>query len=151
MTSPRVSVHWLLNGVNEKFTGLDRFNSFQLGVAIPILPGGHKSKINASKINEKVAATNLEYEQTNLNGQRTILVQQYLKQKSAIDYYEKTALPQADLIIKNAYKAFRNGEIPYIQYQQSLATALKIRTDYVDTIYQFNQVAITIETILGIK
>lgn len=140
-----------VNGVNEKFTGLDRFNSFQLGVAIPILPGGHKSKINASKINEQIAATNLEYEQTNLNGQRTILVQQYLKQKSAIDYYEKTALPQADLIIKNADKAFRNGEIPYIQYQQSLATALKIRTDYVDVIYQFNQVAITIETILGIK
>ena len=140
-----------VNGFDQKFTGADRFHGFQVGVAIPILPGGNKSRISAAKINEQIAATNLESEQTNLNGQRIILVQQYLKQKSAIDYYEKTALPQADLIIKNAYKAFRNGEIPYIQYQQSLATALKIRTDYVDTIYQFNQVAITIETILGIK
>ena len=140
-----------VNGVNENFTGLDRFNSFQIGVAIPLFPGGHKSKINASKVNEQIAASNLEYEQTNLNGERIILIQQYLKEKSAIDYYEKRALPQADLIINNASKAFKNGEIPYIQYQQSLATALKIKTDYVDAIYRFNKVIITIETILGIK
>lgn len=48
-----------VNGVNKKFTGLDRFNSFQVGVAIPLLPGGYKAKIDAAKINEQIAATNL--------------------------------------------------------------------------------------------
>ncbi len=140
-----------INGVNEKFTGWDRFNSFQLGVAIPLLPGGYKSKINAAKINEQIAATNLEYERTNLNGQLNILLQQYYKHKSAVEYYETIALPQANLIIKNAEKGFRNGELPYIQYQQSLSTALKIRTDYIENIYQYNQSTLAIESIIGVK
>ena len=140
-----------VNGVNEKFTGLDRFNSFQIGVAIPLLPGGSKFKVAAAKINEQVAQENLAYEQTNLAGQLKILLQQYYKHKSAIDYYEKTALPQADLIIRNAEKGFRAGELTYIQYQQSLATALKIKTDYIESIYQYNQSTLAIESIIGIK
>ncbi len=80
-----------------------------------------------------------------------MLMQQYLKHKSAVAYYETTALPQAGLIIKNGEKGFRSGELPYIQYQQSLSTALKIRTDYLDSVYQLNQAVLAIETILGIK
>ena len=140
-----------VNGVNEKFTGSDRFNSFQLGIAIPLLPGGYKSKIVAAKINEQVAQENFAYEQTNLTGQLNILLQQYYKHKSAIEYYENTALPQADLIIKNAEKGFRAGELTYIQYQQSLTTALKIKTDYIESIYQYNQSTLAIESIIGIK
>jgi len=140
-----------VNGVNEKFTGLDRFNSFQIGVAIPLLPGGSKSKIAAAKINERIAQENLAYEQTNLTGQLNTLLHQYYKHKSAIDYYEKTGLPQAELIIKNAEKGFRAGELTYIQYQQSLATALKIKTDYIESIYQYNQSTLAIESIIGIK
>lgn len=140
-----------VNGVNEKFTGLDRFNSFQIGVAIPLMPGGSKSKIAAAKINERVAQENLAYEQTNLTGQLNILLLQHYKHKSAIYYYEKTALPQADLIIKNAEKGFRVGELTYIQYQQSLATALKIKTDYIESIYQYNQSTLAIESIIGTK
>ncbi len=140
-----------VNVVNEKFTGLDRFNSFQVGVAIPLLPGGYKSKINAAKINEQIAATRVEYEQTVLNGQLNILLQQYYKHKSAVSYYETTALPQADLIMKNAEKGFRAGELTYVQYQQSLASALKIRTDYIESIYQYNQSTLAIESIVGIK
>ncbi len=140
-----------VNGVNQKFTGLDRFNSFQVGVAIPLLPGGYKSKINAAKINEQIAATKLEYEQTVLGGQLNILLQQYYKHKSAVSYYETTALPQADLIINNALKGFKSGDLPYQQYQQSLAIALKIKTDYIEAIYQYNQSALAIESIIGIK
>jgi cobalt-zinc-cadmium resistance protein CzcA len=137
-----------VNGVNQKFTGLDRFNSFQVGVAIPLLPSGYKSKINAAKINEQIAATNLEYEQTNLNGQLNVFLQQYYKYKSAVEYYETSALPQADLIINNAVKGFKSGDLPFLQYQLSLATALKIRTDYIEAIYQYNQSTLAIESII---
>ncbi|MDQ6763470.1 MAG: CusA/CzcA family heavy metal efflux RND transporter [Bacteroidota bacterium] len=140
-----------VNGFDQKFTGWDRFHGVELGISIPLLPGGYKSKIAAAKINEQVAQENLAYEQTNLTGQLNILLQQYYKHKSAIDYYEKTALPQADLIIKNAEKGFRMGELTYVQYQQSLATALKIKADYVDNIYQYNQATLAIESITGIK
>jgi heavy metal efflux system protein len=140
-----------INGVIENYTGIDRFNSFQVGVAIPLLPGGYKSKITAAKVNEQIAASRLQYEHTVLHGQLNVLLQQYYKHKSAIIYYEATALPQADLIIKNADRGFRAGELTYTQYQQSLATALKIKTDYIEAIYQYNQSTLAIESIAGIK
>ncbi|MES2649297.1 MAG: CusA/CzcA family heavy metal efflux RND transporter [Bacteroidota bacterium] len=140
-----------VNGIDQKFTGSDRFHGFQVGVGIPLLPGGYKAKIAASKIGEQVARENVVYEQTNLAGRLQILLQQFYKHTSSIDYYEKTAIPQADLIIKSAERGFKSGEISYVQYQQSVATALKIKADYIDTIYQYNQATLAIESLMVTK
>ena len=140
-----------VNGTDQKFNGLRRFHAVQVGIAIPILPGGYKSKVAAARINEQIASAKVEYQQIQLNSQLAAAVQQYYKHKSAVEYYEKTALPQADLIINNAVKSFKSGELPFIQYQQSLATALKIKADYIDSIYLYNQSIVTIETLSGIK
>jgi cobalt-zinc-cadmium resistance protein CzcA len=140
-----------VNGFEQKFAGSDRFHGVQIGIAFPLLPGGFKSKINAAKISEQIAATNLKYEETNMQGELTVLLAQYNKHSNSLDYYENTALIQASLIVKNAEAGFRTGEIPYIQYQQSLALALKLRSDYLDELYQFNQATINIENILGLR
>ena len=140
-----------VNGTEQKFSGLHRFHAVQLGIAIPILPGGYKSKVAAARISEQVSIAKAEYEQVNLNSRLNVLLQQYYKHKSAVEYYEKTGLPQADLIIKNAMKSFKSGELPFIQYQQSLATALKIKADYTDALYLLNRSTLAIENLTGIK
>lgn len=139
------------NGVTEKYTGGNRFHVFQAGIAIPLLPGGYKGKIAAAKINEQVVDANLQYQRMNLQGQFLELVQQYNKYKSALDYYEQTALPQAELIIKNAEKGFKSGDIAYVQYLQSLSMTVKIKSDYIDNLYWYNQTIIEIENITGKK
>ena len=140
-----------VTGVPQKFTRSDRFSGFQVGIAIPILPGGYKAKINASKINEQIATSNLEYQQTNMQGELQQLIQQYYKYKAAMLYYEQTALPQTDLIIKNAEKGFKSGEIAYIQYLQSLSLAVKIKSDYLDNLYLYNHSVLLIENLIGKK
>ncbi len=137
------------NGVPEKYTGSDRFHVFQLGLAIPVLPGGYKAKINAAKINEQETVANWQYQQTNLQGKLQELVQQYNKYKSTLIYYEQTALPQANLIIKNSEKGFKSGDTGYMQYQQSLSLAAKIKSDYLDSLYGYNQVVLEIENMIG--
>ena len=39
-----------------------------------------------------------------------------------IDYYVQTALPNAEIIAKNATKAYQSGEVGYVEYLQSLET-----------------------------
>ena len=138
-----------VNGTERKFSSSNRFQGFQVGVAIPILPSDYKARITASRINEQIATTNYQYQQVDLQSRMQGLVFQYQKYKSSVNYYETSALPQADLIIRNAERAFRAGEIPYIQLQQSLALALKIKTDYVEALNQLNQTILSIENILG--
>ena len=140
-----------VNGTPQNFTGKDRFVGFQFGIGIPILPGGNKAKINASKISEQIAATNLQYQQTNFQGELQQLIQEYNKHRSSLDYYEKSALAQADLIIQNAEKAFKGGEIAYLQYLQSMSVSIKIKSDYMQELYLYNQSVLDIENIIGKK
>ncbi|MDO8992768.1 MAG: efflux RND transporter permease subunit, partial [Daejeonella sp.] len=140
-----------VNGIPQNFTRKDRFMGFQIGIGIPILPGGNKAKINASKISEQRAAANLQYQQTNLQGELQQLIQQYNKHNSALDYYEKSALAQAELIIQNADKAFKGGEIAYLQYLQSMSISIKIKSDYMQELFLYNQSVLDIENIIGKK
>jgi len=138
-----------VDGTDQKFSAGDRFHGFQLGISIPLLPSDYKAKINASKINEQIAATHYQYQQADLQSRMQALVFQYQKYKNSVSYYETSALPQADLIIRNADKGFKSGDIPYIQYQQSLALAIKIKTDYLEAANQLNQTILLIENIMG--
>jgi cobalt-zinc-cadmium resistance protein CzcA len=138
-----------INGVDRSYTGSDRFGFFQVGLAIPIFPGGYRSRINAAKVNEEIAKAQVEFSNTRINGQLKELVQDYQKYRKSLDYYEKEALPQADLIITNSDKSFRNGDISYTQYLQNLTLSSDIHSDYLDSLYNFNRVVISIEAILG--
>lgn len=140
-----------INGVNRTFTGGDRFSFYQIGIGIPIFPGGYRSKINAAKINENIAKTQIDLTRTNLQGELQNLVQQYYKLQKTINYYQKQALPQASLIIDNSEKGFKSGDISYIQHFQNLTLAINIQAEYLDNLYQYNQSVISIETLLGTK
>lgn len=140
-----------INGVERKYTGGDRFSFYQIGVGIPILPGGYKARINAAKINEKLVESRIDLARTNLQGEFQKLVQQYVKMQKTLTYYQTQAMPQAELIIRNSNEGFRSGDISYVQHLQSLSLALSIHTEYLNSLYQFNQAAIAIETLLGTK
>lgn len=140
-----------INGANREFTGSDRFSFYQLGLAIPIFPGGHRSKINAAKINENIAQSQIALTKTTLQGELQKLVQQYYKLQNTVNYYQKQALPQAELIIDNSEKGFKSGDISYIQHFQNLTLAINIQSEYLDNLYQYNQSIISIETLLGTK
>ena len=128
----------------------DRFSFYQVGLSIPILPGGHRSKITAAKIEEDIAQSQISLAQTQLDGQLQSLLQEYYKLKGTLNYYKKEALPQAELIINNSEKSFASGNVSYSQYQQNLTLANTIQTEYLKALFQFNKSIIVIEALLGL-
>ncbi|MHB1179927.1 MAG: TolC family protein, partial [Daejeonella sp.] len=140
-----------INGINRQFTGSDRFSFYQFGLAIPIFPGGYRSQINAAKINEQIAQSQIALTKTTLQGELQKLVQEYYKLQKTLTYYQNQALPQAKLIIDNSEKGFKSGDISYMQHFQNLTLAINIQSDYLGNLYQYNQSVISIETLLGTK
>lgn len=49
------------------------------------------------------------------------------------------------LIIKNASKAYLNGDISYVEYVQSIETASSIQLNYNEAISNYNQTVINIQ------
>ena len=141
----------IATGNQEIFTLGDRFSVFHFGLSIPLLPGGYRPQAQAAKIAEQVAGIRLEYERTLLSGELLVLAQEYRKNLSAVEYYENTALPQAELITTQARLGFRSGETSYTQFLQSMTVASRIKSGYLDKLYAHNLTVEAIETLAGIQ
>ncbi|HXA02225.1 MAG TPA: CusA/CzcA family heavy metal efflux RND transporter [Cytophagaceae bacterium] len=140
-----------INGVDRFFPTSYRFQGVQGGLSIPIWYKPQHARVNVAKINEQVANSILLSQQKTLQGELEMAIQRYKKYSNSVDFYEKSALPQAEIIIQNAEKAFKAGEINYIEFILSLNRALAIKSNYLDNLNFYNQSIISIEFILGGK
>jgi cobalt-zinc-cadmium resistance protein CzcA len=57
----------------------------------------------------------------------------------SIRYYNESGRTLSDEIIKTAEKSYRNGEIDFFQYIQSLENATTIQLDYLDNLLEYNR------------
>jgi cobalt-zinc-cadmium resistance protein CzcA len=146
-----------LNGPNQDidgspviFNSSDRFTGFQIGVAIPIFGAkSQASAIKASELKRQENEARLKATSNELEGRLQSLIQQHQKFQNSLEYYESNALPQAELILKQAQKGFESGDIGYVEYIQGLNRALGVRFNYLDILNQYNQASIQIEFIVG--
>jgi cobalt-zinc-cadmium resistance protein CzcA len=138
-----------VNGVPRTFGAGDRFTGIQAGVAIPLWFVPHSSKAKAAKIKQQVAETNAEYFNKSLSGNYKALLEEYFKYNNSVDYYEKQAIPEAEVIIDQANKSYRAGAMDYLDYILNLTRALIIKQNYLDALNNYNQTIISIEYISG--
>ncbi|MBK0401877.1 CusA/CzcA family heavy metal efflux RND transporter [Adhaeribacter sp. BT258] len=136
-------------GTVKRFGSGDRFQGVEVGVSIPLWLGPTKANVKAAEIREKIAQSNLDYNQKTIQGQYAQLVQQFLQYQASLQFYQQNALPQANLITSNATLAFRSGEIGYLEFIQALNRAQTIRTEHLELLNQYNQAAIAVEFFTG--
>ncbi|RTL53356.1 MAG: CusA/CzcA family heavy metal efflux RND transporter [Sphingobacteriales bacterium] len=140
-----------VNGVDKYYGVGRRFQGVNLGISIPIFARAQKEKVKAAEINRVRREAELTNYQYNLQAELTRLFGELQKQRVQINYYRNTALPQADLIINQAQKAFTAGEIGYYELTQSLNNAVIVKQEYTKLLNQYNQTVIAIEFIGGIN
>ena len=138
-----------INGVPRVFGTGNRFTGIQAGIAVPLWFAPYSAKAKAAKFKEKVAQTNAEYYSKSLSGSYRSLMLEFSKNSNSVDYYEKQAIPEADLIIEQATKSYKAGAMDYLDYILSLNRALSIKQSYLDAQNNYNQTIISIDFITG--
>ena len=139
----------LINGQELYFGPGRRFQGGQIGVTLPLLGQAQKSRINAARISEQIAQTDLQNQRFALDQQVQQAVRQYDQYRSALTYYEANGLSQADLILTNARRAFSGGDIGYVEFSLALGQALTIRSNHLDLLNQYNQSVLYTNYLLG--
>lgn len=129
-------------GSDPRYTAADRFHIVQAGVALPIFDKAQKVRIQSAELEWKATQANVESQINQLEGQARQALLAYEKQRRTLDYFEQTALPNADLLLSTAQTAFRAGSIDYVEYVQALTRAHTIRLNYLDALNQQNQAAV---------
>ena len=138
-----------INGLPRTFNTGDRFSGIQAGVSIPLWFAPNRAKTKAAKLKEQQTQTYAEYYSKSLQGNFRALMGEYAKYSNSIDYYEKQAIPEADLIIEQATRSYRAGAMDYTDYIISLSRALSIKQNYLEALNNFNQTIISIDFVQG--
>ncbi|RXP57072.1 CusA/CzcA family heavy metal efflux RND transporter [Lutibacter sp. HS1-25] len=119
-------------------------NSFQAGISVPLFFFGNSSKISAAKIEEDIAqetalAIDIELQTVYYN-----LLQKLERSKAELSYYNESGKKLSLEILKTATQSYKNGEIDFFQYIQSIETANKINIDYLTNLNLHNQIVLDI-------
>lgn len=138
-----------VNGIPRTFGTGNRFTGIQAGIAIPLWFRPYTSKTKAARLKEQVAQTNVEYYSKSLSGNYQSLMGEFTKYNNSIEYYEKQAIPEAEMIIEQATRSYKTGVMDYIDYILNLSRALGIKQNYLDALNNYNQTIISIDFITG--
>ena len=135
--------HWLPDLNLEYFQGRNNGLSqslygFQVGIAVPILFSGNVSKTKVAQLESQ----SWEEQKQNQEQKMTQFIRQQqneiAKYQESINYYNATGKKLSEEIIKVANSSYKNGEIDFFQYIQSLENAVAIKIEYVEAVLQFN-------------
>lgn len=137
-------------GVNAQ--SLDKERQFyygSVGINIPLFKTGIKARTQAATIETQIVKKELDKTQQEIL--TTFLQQQLLQQQFAdlLNYYKTEGLPTAETIINTAQRSYKAGDIGYIEYIQNVKDAIKIKTDYVTALSNYNQTIIQINYLLN--
>ncbi len=138
-----------VNGLPRTFGRSDRFRGVQAGIEIPLWYRPYTSRLKAAMLKEKVAQTNAEYFSKSLSGNYRSLLGEYTKLFNSLEYYEKQAIPEADIIIEQSTLSYKAGSMDYLNYILSLNRALTIKQNYLDALNNYNQTINSIDFITG--
>lgn len=142
---------WQTNtqNVDTYYPRSKQFTGFELGLAIPLWIKPNLARAKAASFQEEISKKNAQNFETMLNGNYQQALRELDKNISNINYYETSALQNSYLLLSQSKKAFRSGEIGYVEYLQALKSSIAIRQNYLQALYQYNQSVVKLEFLLG--
>lgn len=144
--------HWLpdvnLDYFQGKNTGLsESLYGFQVGLAVPILFSGNVSKTKVAELELQSWEQQKQNEEQKIDKYITQKNSELAKNQEAINYYNQYGKKLSEEIIKVANSSYKNGEIDFFQYIQSLENATTIQVEHLDTVLEFNKVQLDLQYI----
>ncbi|WP_316740973.1 CusA/CzcA family heavy metal efflux RND transporter [Pedobacter antarcticus] len=127
------------NGVEKLYGSSKRFSYVSAGINIPVFSGAQTAKSRAARVEWEQAKEDLNYSSNAARVNYLNALSNLKKHHNALDYYEKQALKDADIIMKAADQQFAGGDIDYLQWVILADQAVRVRSEYLDTLSAYNQ------------
>jgi heavy metal efflux system protein len=117
-----------------------------LGIAIPLFNTSIRNKMKALAVNNEIADNKLIIEKLSLQNKYQQGLLDYKKYKTTVDYFEKEALKNVDVILATANKKFINGDINYLEWVMLINQNTEIQSNYIEAVRQLNNSIINLNT-----
>lgn len=148
--SEQLAKNELLPGISASYfmrsnSSIDKnFEGYQIGLNIPLLFFGNQSKIKARQLENEMMAMAQQETKIQLEQKQRTLINSLSSQDESLATFENGQLKVADEIFKTANLSFKNGEIDFFRFVQSLETAQQIKLEYLQQLMDFNATVISL-------
>lgn len=130
---------------NQQIDNVGGFSGWSVGIAVPLWFLPQNSKVQIAKIEKEKAMNTFEYQKFNIEKEIENLVIQLDQLQNDLIYYNENALKKARLLRLTAQVQFEKEEIEYQEFMQSIRAAYDIDLAYLETLYNYNTIAIKLE------
>jgi len=121
------------------------YHGFEFGVALPLLYGSSKAKINAAKLSANAKRLSVENEINLINSELNQLLSEQSKYKALLDKYKSSGKPLVNEILETTLKSYKLGEIDFFQFVSSYETAIQMQLENLDNLLQYNKITLKIK------
>jgi cobalt-zinc-cadmium resistance protein CzcA len=139
------------NAAGDLATSQNRFQGFEVGLSLPLWFGPQVAKVRAASLQAQKSKSVYEYRESVMQGEWQQAVQEYVKNKNSVDYYQAAALTNASLILRQASTAYLQGEIDYAAFWMATRQVMQIREGYLTSLNNLNQAIIHLEFLAGTR
>lgn len=108
----------------QEINGDGGYYSYQAGISIPLFSGKEKRQKKSSKIQQEIAANNLNFTQQKIQTEYENALENFLTWQESYQFYQSEALPLAEEQKKGALLAYKEGAITYTDFTQWMAEAI---------------------------
>lgn len=136
---------------SQQVNNISGFNSFQIGVSVPLLFFSKKSQTRAARYDYHIAQKDLEEIQLQTNAAYKGMLNNYSSLREIIDYYLNEALPLAEEQIQASNLAYRLGSIDYTQFIQNIETAISTKIEYINRHLEYLELSAELSYMSGIN
>ncbi|SIN91817.1 CusA/CzcA family heavy metal efflux RND transporter [Chitinophaga niabensis] len=131
------------------YTRSDRFQSFQLGLEVPIFSRSQKARVKSARTFQSIAQNETAYRTKVLHAEFSGALSQVEQFREIVSDFEKSTLKNAQEITATLNRQLQGGEINFLEWtvlnQQSLSTQL----EYLDAVKNLNNSIINLNYLLA--
>ncbi len=150
----KLAKHQLLPGISASYfirsnSAIDQnFNGYQVGLNIPLLFFGDRSKIKSAQLKARAKEAELTDAKIALKKGQEQLIELLKVQSNTLTNYENHQLKMSTEILNTAKLSYKAGEIDFFRYVQSIEQAQRIKLDYLSKLREYNQTIIQLNYFL---
>ncbi|MCU0340709.1 MAG: TolC family protein, partial [Spirosomaceae bacterium] len=142
---PGFMVGYYNQGSRESNLGL----RWRAGVSIPLWAGQYKSRIAAAQTGYEIAKQRTEAQKVTLATDLQAAQGELTRYRNSLNYFQTTALRQADELISTAQRFFESGQTDYVGFLRTTNDAYNIKLRYLDTLRSYHQTILNINYLTG--
>lgn len=129
----------------QKVNGLSGFNSYTIGIELPLFSGPERGRREEAVIQRQIATENLRQTELELYSRYNTVREEFFKWRNSWLYYQNEALPLAMEQRTGSTTAYKEGAIGYVTFLQNIRDAIRIEVDawevlgyYLDSRYKLD-------------